>query len=74
MSRWAAVLAGGSGTRFWPLSTPDLPKQMLALAGGESLLLQAVRRKGTGAEEGPSEMGLERVASPAPISNAATTR
>ncbi len=38
------MLAGGSGTRFWPLSTPDLPKQMLALAGGKSLLLQAVQR------------------------------
>ena len=44
MTRWAAVLAGGSGTRFWPLSTPEIPKQMLALAGDASLLEQAVRR------------------------------
>ncbi len=44
MSRWAAVLAGGSGTRFWPLSTPDTPKQMLSLAGDTSMLEQAVRR------------------------------
>ena len=44
MTRWAAVLAGGSGTRFWPLSTPETPKQMLALAGDASLLEQAVRR------------------------------
>src|SRR5262245_50159720 len=44
MSRWAAVLAGGSGTRFWPLSTSATPKQMLALAGGESLLVQTVQR------------------------------
>ena len=44
MTRWAAVLAGGSGTRFWPLSTPEIPKQMLALAGDLSLLEQAVRR------------------------------
>ncbi len=44
MTRWAAVLAGGSGTRFWPLSTPEIPKQMLALAGDSSLLEQAVRR------------------------------
>ena len=44
MTRWAAVLAGGSGTRFWPLSTPETPKQMLALAGDKSLLEQAVRR------------------------------
>ncbi len=44
MSRWAAVLAGGSGTRFWPLSTSDTPKQMLSLAGTEPLLVQTVRR------------------------------
>ncbi len=44
MSIWAAVLAGGSGTRFWPLSTPEHPKQFLPLAGDEPLLVQAVRR------------------------------
>jgi mannose-1-phosphate guanylyltransferase len=44
MSSWAAVLAGGSGTRFWPLSTPECPKQFLALAGEEPLLVQSVRR------------------------------
>src|SRR5689334_13428421 len=44
MSRWAAVLAGGSGTRFWPLSTTKSPKQMLSLAGSKSLLAQAVDR------------------------------
>src|SRR3990172_1339708 len=44
MSRWAAVLAGGSGTRFWPLSTSDTPKQMLPLAGHDPLLVQTVKR------------------------------
>jgi len=44
MPRWAAVLAGGSGTRFWPLSTSDTPKQMLPLAGEEPLLVQTVQR------------------------------
>jgi mannose-1-phosphate guanylyltransferase len=44
MSRWAAVLAGGSGTRFWPLSTPAQPKQFLALAGTRPLLVEAVAR------------------------------
>ena len=44
MSRWAAVLAGGSGTRFWPLSTPARPKQFLPLAGDDALLRQAVQR------------------------------
>jgi len=46
MSRWAAVLAGGSGTRFWPLSTTSRPKQFLPLAGEQPLLAQAVARLG----------------------------
>ena len=44
MSRWAAVLAGGSGTRFWPLSTASTPKQFLPLAGTQSLLADSVSR------------------------------
>ncbi|HVH08287.1 MAG TPA: sugar phosphate nucleotidyltransferase [Gemmatimonadales bacterium] len=44
MSVWAAILAGGSGTRFWPLSTPQRPKQLLPLAGDRPLLAQAVER------------------------------
>ncbi|MFN2571211.1 MAG: mannose-1-phosphate guanylyltransferase [Gemmatimonadales bacterium] len=44
MSIWAAILAGGSGTRFWPLSTPERPKQLLALTGDRPLLAQAVAR------------------------------
>ncbi len=40
----AVILAGGSGERFWPLSTPERPKQFLAVFGGESLLRQAVSR------------------------------
>lgn len=44
MSTWVVVLAGGVGSRFWPLSTPDRPKQMLALVGDRPLLEQSVRR------------------------------
>ncbi|MEO5568352.1 MAG: mannose-1-phosphate guanylyltransferase [Gemmatimonadaceae bacterium] len=44
MSRWVVVLAGGVGSRFWPLSTPDRPKQMLPLVGDRSLLEESVRR------------------------------
>src|SRR5205085_1898102 len=44
VSVWAAILAGGSGTRFWPLSTPQRPKQLLPLAGDRPLLVQAVER------------------------------
>src|SRR3989475_3633198 len=40
----AAILAGGSGTRFWPLSTPEQPKQLLPLTGDRPLLAQTVAR------------------------------
>jgi mannose-1-phosphate guanylyltransferase len=42
--RWAVILAGGSGTRFWPLSTPDRPKQLLPLAGSTSTAEEAIER------------------------------
>lgn len=42
--RWAVILAGGSGTRFWPLSTPAQPKQLLPLAGAESTAEAAISR------------------------------
>lgn len=46
-SRFAIVMAGGSGTRFWPASRASRPKQFLPLGrGGESLLQAAVRRAG----------------------------
>ena len=38
------ILAGGSGTRFWPLSRRLRPKQLLALEGGDSLLQATVSR------------------------------
>ncbi|MGH7699941.1 MAG: sugar phosphate nucleotidyltransferase, partial [Gemmatimonadales bacterium] len=44
MSLWAAILAGGSGTRFWPLSSAERPKQLLPLAGDRPLLVQTVER------------------------------
>ena len=40
----AIILAGGSGERFWPLSTPERPKQFLRVFGGESLIRQSVNR------------------------------
>ena len=38
------IMAGGSGTRLWPLSRAGYPKQFLVLAGNESLFQQAARR------------------------------
>lgn len=42
--RWGVLLAGGSGTRFWPLSTPDNPKQLLPLVGSRSTAEEAMYR------------------------------
>lgn len=38
------IMAGGSGTRFWPESRRAHPKQFLTLAGNQSLIQQAARR------------------------------
>jgi mannose-1-phosphate guanylyltransferase len=43
---FAIVMAGGSGTRLWPLSRRRSPKQLLALTGETSLLQQTVARLG----------------------------
>jgi mannose-1-phosphate guanylyltransferase len=41
---WAVVFAGGIGTRFWPLSTPRRPKQVLALVNERPLIADTVAR------------------------------
>lgn len=38
------IIAGGSGTRLWPLSTPDYPKHLLKLVGEESILQATYKR------------------------------
>jgi mannose-1-phosphate guanylyltransferase len=43
-SRYAVILAGGRGERFWPLSTARRPKQFLSLVGGKPMLVQALDR------------------------------
>src|SRR5437763_9059757 len=43
-SRYALILAGGSGERFWPLSRKARPKQLLRLIAQQTLLEQAVDR------------------------------
>lgn len=41
------ILSGGSGTRLWPMSTPERPKQLLALTADETMLqLTALRTRG----------------------------
>ena len=41
---YCLILAGGGGTRLWPLSRRSLPKQFLSVNGNESLLLGTLRR------------------------------
>ena len=42
--RFAVIMAGGSGTRLWPMSTRLRPKHLLRFIGGQSLLSIAVGR------------------------------
>ena len=44
MKAWAVIMAGGSGTRFWPASRKNLPKQFLNLIGRKTLLEQTFDR------------------------------
>jgi mannose-1-phosphate guanylyltransferase len=44
MERYAVVMAGGSGTRLWPISRKDKPKQFISVKDCGSMLLLTVRR------------------------------
>ena len=48
MANHVVIMAGGIGSRFWPLSTPEFPKQFIDILGcGRSLIqLTADRFKG----------------------------
>ena len=41
---YAIIMAGGSGTRFWPLSREKMPKQLLRIGGEDTLICQTVGR------------------------------
>lgn len=53
--RFVVIMAGGSGTRFWPASRAARPKQFLCLGGGSETLLQATVRRAS------ALVGLDRV-------------
>jgi mannose-1-phosphate guanylyltransferase len=44
VSRFAAILSGGIGERFWPASTPERPKQLLPFLGRRTLLRSTFER------------------------------
>ena len=54
------ILSGGSGIRLWPMSRPELPKQMLALTAEETMLQLTARRTPAG----------DRFAAPVIVANA----
>lgn len=44
MKRYGVIMAGGEGTRFWPLSRRELPKQFLNLTGADVLVNETFDR------------------------------
>ncbi|MBM7652444.1 mannose-1-phosphate guanylyltransferase [Neobacillus cucumis] len=44
MEKYAVIMAGGSGTRLWPLSKEHKPKQFINLDGKKSFLVQTIER------------------------------
>jgi mannose-1-phosphate guanylyltransferase len=51
MTIYAVIMAGGSGTRLWPLSRKDYPKQFLSFSGNQTMLQATVNRlRGLGIE------------------------
>lgn len=43
-TKYAVIMAGGSGTRFWPWSRKDTPKQLLSIVGQKSMLQHTIDR------------------------------
>ncbi len=44
MSIHVLIMAGGNGTRFWPVSTPEKPKQYTCLSSDDSLIQESIKR------------------------------
>ncbi len=44
MEKYAVIMAGGGGTRFWPLSRQNMPKQLLNLSGNDVMINETIKR------------------------------
>jgi len=44
MKKYAVLMAGGSGTRLWPISKEASPKQFISIEGDDSILVQTIKR------------------------------
>ena len=52
LQKYAVVMAGGGGTRFWPLSRKKLPKQFLNLTGKDILINETIDRLSLSIDKG----------------------
>ena len=46
MNTYGVIMAGGGGTRFWPMSRQEMPKQLLNLSGKETMVNETIDRIG----------------------------
>ena len=44
MEMYGVIMAGGGGTRFWPLSRANAPKQFLNITGEDSMINDTIKR------------------------------
>ncbi len=44
MNKYALIMAGGGGTRFWPVSRQKMPKQLLKLGGEDAMINETIKR------------------------------
>lgn len=51
MKTYGVIMAGGGGTRFWPLSRQETPKQLLNLSGKDLMVNEAIERLSKTAEK-----------------------
>ncbi len=47
MKTYGVIMAGGGGTRFWPLSRHEVPKQLLNLSGKDKMINETIDRVST---------------------------